>query len=70
MTDTKKMEVIESWIDSDGLSSVLYIIGDICDEKAAHIQSSYSDDNLAEFWHDYGNRITELASSVHNDEEV
>lgn len=53
-TDTKKTEQIkeqiEAFIDGESLSKLIEIVGDICSEKAGHIQENWQDESLAKEW--------------------
>lgn len=41
---------LESMIDAHGLAAVVEMLRDICDEKAAHIETSHGDSLLAKDW--------------------
>lgn len=56
----KMDDKLEKLIDQYGLNAVLESIARICAEKADHIRSSYSDDDLAEVWDEAGEALNDL----------
>jgi len=46
--------MVEKLIDKYSVGDVLIMIGDICNEKAAHIQMNWQDERLAIKWNEAG----------------
>lgn len=46
----KERDLLESFVDSCGLSSVLMSLSEICGEKADHVRANWQDNNLAHDW--------------------
>jgi len=64
MSDDKKKEMLESWIDADSLSHVLAMVADVCDEKAEHILASYDDEDTAAEWTEASESLGELVNET------
>lgn len=47
---TKQKDELEQLIDKASLSTVLFALADICDEKANHIRENWQDNGLAKLW--------------------
>lgn len=59
-------ETIEAMIDHSTLAEVLDVIGTICHEKAAHLESNWQDPTSAKHWRDSGNDIARLSARFVN----
>lgn len=55
---------LEALIDACGLCDVLDALSEICDEKAAHIEDTYSDRHLARTWRETGKAIGRSATTA------
>lgn len=57
-------EMVERLIDKHNLADVLIMIGDICNEKAAHIQMNWQDEKLAIKWNKAGQIVKKSVKSL------
>lgn len=55
---------VERLIDNCSVADVLIMIGDICNEKAAHIQSNWQDEALAVRWNKAGRIVKSVVSKL------
>ena len=55
---------IEQFIDKNGLIALLEVIQDVCMDKAAHIEESYSDKQLVEKWDKATQRIIKAQKEI------
>ena len=57
-------DTVEKLIDKYSLADVLIMIGDICNEKAAHIQVNWQDEGLAIKWNKAGQIVKRSVKSL------
>jgi hypothetical protein len=55
---------LEAMVDHHGLSGVLTMLSDICNEKAEHIRDNWQDKVFAKAWDRYGRRIEALSNNI------
>ena len=55
---------LEIMIDKIGLSKALFLIAEICCEKAEHLQSNWQDANAAKEWTADARAIEKLAAKI------
>lgn len=63
MTELERAN-LERLVDAYGLETVLYILGDICTDKAEHIRSNWQDERTAKYWGKRSIKITRTADAV------
>lgn len=56
--------VLESLIDSVGLSALLEDIAAICWEKGEHLRANWQDNSLAGLWDDAGKAVDKVSAKV------
>jgi hypothetical protein len=54
---------LEDMIDKHGLTTILDMISNICQEKAIHIESNWQDESAAKAWRKAGRLIDKMTSS-------
>jgi hypothetical protein len=55
---------IEQMVDKVGLSKFLFMLAEICNEKAEHIQTNWQDRNLAKEWTADARAIEKIAAKI------
>lgn len=55
---------IEEMIDKVGLSKFLFMLAEVCGEKAEHIRTNWQDRNLAKEWDADAKAIEKLAAKI------
>jgi hypothetical protein len=63
-TITSDMQTLEQLIDRHGLQSVLQLLGEVCDEKGAHIVSTWQDKQLAKHWQNAASVVLNASEHV------
>ena len=59
-------DMLEQYVDSQGLAGVLDVLAATCREKAEHVQSNWQDARLAELWEKAADIIDRAAAKVPN----
>lgn len=62
--DRQIMDTLEEAIDRYGLGVIVEALGDICGEKAAHIEENWQDAVTARPWRTAGNRLFRTVASL------
>jgi len=57
-------EQVEGMIDSLGTVTLLRLIGDICEEKAMHLEDNWQDRSLAAIWRRAARLIMQAANKM------
>jgi hypothetical protein len=55
---------IEQMVDKVGLSKFLFMLAEVCNEKAEHIQTNWQDRNLAKEWTADARAIEKIAAKI------
>lgn len=64
--DTEQMTQLEALVDATSLSQVVATLGEICDEKAQHIEVTWQDRPLARLWAGDGDRLKAITQKLNN----
>jgi hypothetical protein len=63
-TTPQARRLLEGLIDSHGLSSVLEMVSEVCEDKGDHIRADWQDEVLANQWETAGMRVYRAAERV------
>jgi len=55
---------IEQMVDKVGLSKFLFMLAEVCNEKAEHVQVNWQDRNLAKAWESDARAIEKIAAKI------
>jgi hypothetical protein len=55
---------IEQMVDKVGLSKFLFLLAEVCNDKAEHLRTNWQDRNLAKEWDADAKQIEKLAAKI------
>ncbi|HET9363952.1 MAG TPA: hypothetical protein VFP71_03095 [Candidatus Angelobacter sp.] len=73
MTETEYREdsiCLEQMIDRINLAYVIDTLGDVCGEKAIHIDANWQDTRAANVWRKAAWSLHRLANKIHNESKI